>query len=131
MFSKQNSLPVQQKIQSQAALQHALLTEMIEASDTGSLTLHSFSFFYISFILCRKFGSPYQGTRQLQAQHYPFRAVCQNSKFESCKNTTTSAAILFPAVWISDVMDKARMCSESIKYVPIQLFHFFFVVHNS
>ena len=42
-----------------------------------------------------------------------------------------SAAILFPTVWISDVMDKARMCTESIKYVTSQLFHFSFVVHNS
>ena len=33
-----------------------------------------------------------------------------------------SAAILFPAVCVSDVMDKARMCSKSIKYVTIQLF---------
>ena len=35
--------------------------------------------------------------------------------FESCDNMTVSAAILCPAVCISDALGKAGMCSGSIR----------------
>ena len=37
--------------------------------------------------------------------------------FESRENTIVSAAILCAAVWISDVINKARVCGENIQHV--------------
>ena len=38
------------------------------------------------------------------------------------ESMSMSAAILCQTVWISDIINKAGMCGESIKYIAIQLF---------
>ena len=51
--------------------------------------------------------------------------VCQQLVFESCENISMAAAILCPAVCVSDLMNKARMSGKSIKFdlsQPCQLF---------
>ena len=39
------------------------------------------------------------------------------SKFASHKNTTVSAAILWPVACVSDIKNKADMCGKSIQYI--------------
>ena len=51
-----------------------------------------------------------------------FFFLCEKFMFESCKNMTTNAAVLCPAVLISDVMNKAGLCGKSIKYIMSQPF---------
>ena len=42
--------------------------------------------------------------------------------FKNRENTIVSAAILYSAVSISDIRNKARMCGKTLKYVTSQLF---------
>ena len=57
--------------------------------------------------------------------HYISAPVSDGSTLESHENTAVSAAILCPAVCISDVMNKPRTCVKIIKYVMSQQFLLF------
>lgn len=46
--------------------------------------------------------------------------VCQILTLESCRHMTVSAGFLCPAVCLSDVINKARMCGRSIDYINSQ-----------
>ena len=52
--------------------------------------------------------------------HFVSGPVCKkNTMFESHENVTLSAAILYPAVCITDPMNQASMCGKSIRWSGI------------